>query len=43
MTRTETANDPAQIAARRAMVSVNTALQVDLFDQTSAAQINDRV
>jgi len=37
MTRTEIANDPSRIAAHSAMVSVNTALQVDL-SQTRPAQ-----
>jgi len=31
MLRTETVNDPAQIAQRPQMTSVNGALQVDLF------------
>jgi acyl-CoA hydrolase len=43
MTRTEVANDPANIAAHSAMVSVNTALQVDLSDQAGASHINGRL
>jgi acyl-CoA hydrolase len=43
MTRTETTNDPSRIAARAAMVSVNTALQVDLADQAGASHIGRRV
>lgn len=39
MIRTETANDPAKIAANPAMVSVNTALQVDLFGQANASRV----
>ncbi len=43
MTRTETSNDPTRIAARPAMVSVNAAMQVDLFDQAGASHIDGRV
>lgn len=43
MTRTEVANDPANIAAHSAMVSVNTALQVDLSDQAGASHIDGRL
>ncbi len=43
LTRTETTNDPARIAAHPAMVSVNTALQVDLFDQAGASHVGGRV
>ena len=43
MTRTEVANDPSNIAAHSAMVSVNTALQVDLADQAGASHINGRL
>ena len=43
MTRTETTNDPARIAARSGMVSVNTALQVDLSDQAGASHVGGRV
>jgi acyl-CoA hydrolase len=39
MLRTETTNDPAQIAFRPAMISVNGALQVDLFAQANAGRV----
>jgi acyl-CoA hydrolase len=37
MLRTETTNDPARIARQPRMVSVNSALQVDLFAQANAS------
>jgi acyl-CoA hydrolase len=43
MTRTEVTNDPSRIAAQPKMVSVNTALQVDLSDQAGASHINKRL
>ncbi len=43
MTRTETTNDPAHIAAQPRMVSINTALQVDLSDQAGASHIDGRL
>jgi acyl-CoA hydrolase len=43
MIRTETANDPALIARNPAMVSVNTALQVDLFGQANASRVRRRI
>jgi acyl-CoA hydrolase len=43
MTRTETTNDPSRIAARPGMISVNTALQVDLSDQAGASHIGGRL
>ncbi len=43
MRRTEHVNDPARIAARPHMVSVNTALQVDLYDQAGASHIGGRL
>jgi acyl-CoA hydrolase len=43
MTRTETTNDPSRIAAQAGMVSINTALQVDLSDQAGASHINGRL
>ena len=43
MVRTEVANDPARISANPAMVSVNTALQVDLFGQANASRIGARI
>jgi acyl-CoA hydrolase len=41
--RTETTNDPAKIAANPQVVSVNAALQVDLFGQANASRINSRI
>ncbi len=43
MMRTETTNDPSRIAAHPRMVSVNTALQVDLSDQAGASHIGGRL
>ena len=43
MTRTETTNDPVADRRARAMVSINTALQVDLHDQAGASHIGGRV
>ena len=43
MRRTEIANDPATIARQRAMTSVNTALQVDLFGQVNASRVGTRI
>jgi acyl-CoA hydrolase len=43
MTRTETTNDPSRIAAHPGMVSVNTALQIDLSDQAGASHIGGRL
>jgi acyl-CoA hydrolase len=43
MTRTETTNDPARIAAHAGMVSINAALQVDLHDQAAASHIGGRL
>ena len=43
MTRTETTNDPTRIAAQPRMVSINTALQVNLSDQAGASHINGRL
>lgn len=43
MVRTEVTNSPARIAQNPAMVSVNTALQVDLFGQANASRINARI
>ncbi len=43
MRRTEVTNDPARIGSNHAMVSVNTALQVDLFGQANASRINARI
>jgi acyl-CoA hydrolase len=43
MLRTETVNDPARIARRPRMASVNSALQVDLFAQANASWVSGRV
>jgi acyl-CoA hydrolase len=43
MLRTETVNDPAEIARRPGMTSVNSALQVDLFAQANATWVKGRV
>ncbi|MEY3856783.1 MAG: hypothetical protein RLZZ193_432, partial [Actinomycetota bacterium] len=36
MLRTERTNDPSQIARQAKMTSINSALEVDLFDQANA-------
>lgn len=41
--RTERTNSPSRIAAHRAMTSINTALQVDLFGQANASRIGGRI
>jgi len=41
--RTETTNDQALIAGNSRMVSINTALQVDLFGQANASRIGGRI
>ena len=43
MRRTETVNDPSRIAAHRAVLSVNAAMQVDLFAQSNASFINKQI
>jgi acyl-CoA hydrolase len=43
MLRTETTNDPAQIERRPHMVSVNSALQVDLFAEANASRVHGRI
>jgi len=43
MRRTEVINDPARIARQPAMLSINTALQVDLFDQANASYVRSAV
>jgi acyl-CoA hydrolase len=40
MNRTETSTDPARISRNPAMVSVNSALQVDLFGQANASRVH---
>jgi acyl-CoA hydrolase len=41
--RSETTNEPALIASRPLMTSVNTALQIDLFAQANASRIRARI
>jgi len=41
--RTETTNDPARIASNPAMLSINTALQIDLFAQANASYVRGRI
>lgn len=43
MTRTEVTNDPARIAANPAMLSINMAMQVDLFAQANASFVRGAV
>ncbi len=43
MARTEVTNAPSRIAAQPRMTSINTALQVDLFDQANASRIDARI
>jgi acyl-CoA hydrolase len=43
MLRTETTNDPARIARRPRMVSVNGAVQVDLFAQANANWVRGKI
>ncbi|WP_310528167.1 acetyl-CoA hydrolase/transferase C-terminal domain-containing protein [Nocardioides sp.] len=43
MARTEVSNSPARIARQPRMTSINTALQVDLFDQANASRIGARI
>jgi acyl-CoA hydrolase len=43
MRRTETVNDPGKISRNPAMVSVNTALQVDLYGQVNASRVRGRI
>jgi acyl-CoA hydrolase len=43
MARTEVTNAPSVIARQPRMTSVNTALQVDLFDQANASRIGARI
>ncbi len=43
MLRTETTNEPANIAANPMMTSVNTALEVDLFAQANASRVHGRI
>lgn len=43
MARTEVTNDPGVIARNPRMVSINTALQIDLFGQANASRIRARI
>jgi acyl-CoA hydrolase len=43
MTRTEVTNAPSVIAQQPRMTSINTALQVDVFDQANASRIGARI
>ncbi len=43
MLRTETVNDPSRIALHPCMLSINAAMQVDLFAQANASFIDDRI
>lgn len=43
MHRTESVNDPARIAQHPAMLSINTALEVDLYAQANASYVHGRV
>jgi acyl-CoA hydrolase len=43
MMRTETTNDPGMIARQPLMMSINTALQVDLFAQANANLVRGRI
>jgi len=43
MLRTEKTNDPAAIARQPILMSVNSALQVDLFAQANASRVGSRV
>jgi acyl-CoA hydrolase len=39
MMRTETTNDPANISKQNQMTSINSALQIDLYDQANASHV----
>ena len=43
MLRTEKTNSPALIARNRAMTSINTALEVDLYGQANASRVGGRI
>jgi acyl-CoA hydrolase len=43
MLRTETTNDPAQIERRPNLVSINSALQVDLFAEANACRVQGKI
>jgi acyl-CoA hydrolase len=41
--RTETVNDPAHIAERPSMLSINTAIQIDLYAQANASYVRGQI
>jgi acyl-CoA hydrolase len=43
MLRTEKSNDPSRIASQAKMTSINSAMQIDLFDQANASRIGDKI
>lgn len=43
MLRTETANDPSRIAEHPSMLSINTAIQVDLYAQANASYVRGNI
>ncbi len=43
MLRTETVNDPGRVAAHPCMLSINAAMQVDLFAQANASFVDGRI
>jgi acyl-CoA hydrolase len=43
MLRTEKTNDPGQIALQARMTSINSALQIDLYDQANASHVNGKI
>lgn len=43
MLRTERTNDPGLIAKQNQMTSINSALQIDLYDQANASHVNGRI
>ena len=43
MLRTETVNDPGRVAAHPCMLSINAAMQVDLFAQANASFVDGQI
>ena len=43
MLRTEKTNDPGQIARQAKMTSINSALQIDLYDQANASHVRGQI
>jgi acyl-CoA hydrolase len=43
MLRTEKTNDPGQISRQAQMTSINSALQIDLYDQANASHVNGQI